>query len=137
MDGGSNPSRATMKVMTVERVYRVKGTQLQGQLECDVQVGDIVNIGDYDNFRIFAIEYKELKDSAKAGEHVVLMFSGIKDLPIQVGCEITKDLELNIPDEFKDLPVYSWDDDHGEDEWISIGADGRLWHCIGNSNHLI
>lgn len=44
---------------------------------------------------------------------------------------------MKVPKKFKHLPVYSWCDDHDEVEWVSIGPDGGLWHCICGKSHLI
>ena len=75
--------------MIVEGVYRVKGTQLVGRLECDVRVNDSVFIGPH-AAKIFAIEnFNKLRDSASAGEGVALMFRNIQDVPVEPGWEIT------------------------------------------------
>ncbi len=29
------------------------------------------------------------------------------------------------------LPVYNWDDDHDEPEWISIAYNGKVYYRIG------
>jgi translation elongation factor EF-Tu-like GTPase len=59
-----------MRVMVVEGVYRFKGTQLVGRLECDVRVNDTVFIVPH-AAKIYAIEnYKKLRESALAGEGI-------------------------------------------------------------------
>jgi len=45
--------------------------------------------------------------------------------------DIQARIAKGIPKKLRHLPVYDWDDDHDEAEWISIGPDGRLWHRIG------
>jgi hypothetical protein len=37
----------------------------------------------------------------------------------------------NLPKELAELPVYDWDDDHGDNERIEVGPDGSVWHCVG------
>jgi translation elongation factor EF-Tu-like GTPase len=80
-----------MKVMTVERVYRVKGTQLVGRLECDVRVGEKLTIGSHTAVLSAIENYARLRESAKAGEGVALMFRNIQDVEIPEGTVVTKD----------------------------------------------
>jgi hypothetical protein len=64
-----------------------------------------------------------------------------QDVEVKQWAEEFAAVKLNevqvIPEEFRSLPVYDWDDEHGETEWISIGVDGKLWHCIGGKSHLV
>lgn len=63
--------------------------------------------------------------------------------PVNSKMEIPEDLEYlrskleRIPNNLKDLPIYFWDDDHGETEWIKIDPDDRLWHSVGNRDKII
>jgi translation elongation factor EF-Tu-like GTPase len=81
-----------MKVMTVEHVMRVKGTELIGKLDCDVRIGEKLTVNSHVTV-LLAIDkgFVKVVDSALAGEGVALYFRGIGDVDIQPGMVVTKD----------------------------------------------
>lgn len=59
----------------------------------------------------------------------------------QYGCTADGLPDPRLPDfirvDGRDLPVYMWDDSHDESEWVSVGADGHLYHRVGGHSRRL
>lgn len=85
MDGGLE-----VTVLQVEHVMRFKGTVVTGVLQCDLAVGDRVEVrtaaGATARTIVSGIErFMKVLDRAAAGENVGLLLRGIADLDVTKG----------------------------------------------------